>query len=307
VNRGLRLVRRPERPGPGPMPDALLRALDLQVRRKIDGLLQGEFRATTLGPGLELAQVRRYEPGDDVRQIEWNVTARTGEPHVRVQVAEKNLTTCVVLDCSPSMTFGTADRTKADVAEGVLLALGHVATSRGNQLRTLTCGAPTQASPIVRPGRVGMLGALRELRASSPEGVPQRTLSDALHLIRAGLRPRSAVFVVSDLRDVPDLKRPLTRLAQRHDVVCVEVRDPREQELPDIGDAWFVDPESGRQMRVDTGDTAMRRRFAAAAAHERAELRRVILSAGCDHVVLSTSGDWLRALATWLKMRTRTL
>jgi uncharacterized protein (DUF58 family) len=306
VNRGLRLVRRPERPGPGPMPDALLRALDLQVRRKIDGLLQGEFRATALGPGLELAQVRRYEPGDDVRQIEWNVTARTGEPHVRVQVAERNLTTCVLLDCSPSMTFGTADRTKADVAEGVLLALGHVATTRGNQLRTVTCGAPREPSAVVRPGRVGMLATLRELRASSGEGRPQRSLSDALHLVHGGLHPRSAVFIVSDLRDVADLRRPLTRLAHRHDVVCVEVRDPREQDLPDIGDAWLVDPESGRQMRVDTGDASMRRRFAAAAAAERAELRRVVLSTGCDHVVLSTSGDWLRSFATWLKMRTRT-
>ncbi|CAN5655786.1 DUF58 domain-containing protein [soil metagenome] len=288
------------------MPDALLRALDVQVRRKIDGLLQGEFRSTNLGPGIELAQVRRYEPGDDVRQIEWNVTARTGEPHVRVQVAERNLTTCVVLDSSPSMAFGTADRRKADVAEGVLLALGHVATTRGNQLRTLSFGGTEPKRSYLQPGRAGMLGVLRDIhRLRRSEGRPLWSLSDALHLVQAGLRPRSAIFIVSDFREEPEWKKPLMRLAQRHDIVAVEVRDPREQELPDVGDVWLVDPETGNQTRADTRDASLRRRFAEAAAAERSEVRRIVRSTGSDHVVLSTSGDWLRAFATFLKMRTR--
>ena len=137
---GLQRERPRERPGPGPTPEALLRALDLTVGRRIRGLLPGEYRAHDLGGGTELAQVRPYEPGDDVRRIDWNVTARTTIPHVRVHVPERALTAWLLLDVSPSMTFGTADRRKADVAEGVALAVGHLATQRGNRLGIVTFG-----------------------------------------------------------------------------------------------------------------------------------------------------------------------
>src|SRR5436305_1556186 len=128
----------PDAPGPGPMPDALLRALDIQIGRRMEGMLAGDYRSNVLGHGTELAQVRPYQPGDDVRRIDWNVTARTGEPHVRVHLAERVLVTWVVLDTSASMQFGTADRRKADVAEGVALAIGHLATRRGNRLGVIT-------------------------------------------------------------------------------------------------------------------------------------------------------------------------
>ena len=131
-------------PGPGPLPEAALRSLDLAVRRRVDSVLSGEFRSSQLGVATELAQVRPYEPGDDVRQIDWLATARTNEPHVRVHVAERALTTWLLLDRSPSMQFGTADRRKADVAEGVALALGHVASRRGNRLGVMTSGAAPQ-------------------------------------------------------------------------------------------------------------------------------------------------------------------
>ncbi len=299
-------LRTPDRPGPGPMPDALLRALDVQVKRRIDGLLQGDFQATTLGPGIELAQVRRYEPGDDVRQIEWNVTARTGYPHVRVHVAERNLTSCVLLDASPSMSFGTADRRKVDVAEGVALALGHFASTRGNQLRTHAYGRPLPSAFSLRSGRRGMLGLLRTLRDDAPHSQePAAQLDDALHVALDGLRGRSAVFVVSDFRDEPSWRRGLIKVAHRHDVVAVEVGDPREQELVDVGDTWFVDPETGRQVRVDTHDRHLRERFAAAAESERRETRRLIRSTGADLVQLSTRGDWLRALTLFLAHRKR--
>src|SRR5262249_5088847 len=130
----------PQEPGPGPMPDALLRALDIRIGRRVNGLLAGDYRSALHGEGTELAQIRPYEPGDDVRRIEWNVTARTGEPHVRVQMAERVLVTWLVLDTSPSMRFGTAERRKADVAEGVAVAVGHVATRRGNRLGVVTFG-----------------------------------------------------------------------------------------------------------------------------------------------------------------------
>src|SRR5919198_4714333 len=165
----LRPQRTPERPGPGPLSDAVLRALELDIRRRVESLLAGDHRSALLGTGSELAQVRPYVPGDDVRQIEWNVTARMREPHVRVQIAERVLVTWLVLDTTPSMTFGTADRRKADVAEGVALALGHVASRRGNRLGVVTFGG--RAPKVMRPrqGRLGLLQLLAELRAE-PEG-----------------------------------------------------------------------------------------------------------------------------------------
>ncbi|HNO66237.1 MAG TPA: DUF58 domain-containing protein, partial [Tepidiformaceae bacterium] len=134
----LHAVRTPDRPGPGPMPESVLRALDITIGRRMNGLLAGDYRSSALGLGTELAQVREYQPGDDVRQIDWNVTARTTIPHVRVQVADRVLTTWLLLDTSPSMGFGTADRRKYDVAEGVAIAVGQVATRHGNALGVLS-------------------------------------------------------------------------------------------------------------------------------------------------------------------------
>src|SRR5437773_12259894 len=140
VLRGFRAEPTPERPGPGPLPEALLRALEVSIGRRVGGLLAGDYRSTLLGEGTELAQVRPYISGDDVRQIDWNVTARTGEPHVRVHLAERVLVTWLVLDTSPSMQFGTADRRKADVAEGVAIPVGHLAARRCNRLGFVTFG-----------------------------------------------------------------------------------------------------------------------------------------------------------------------
>src|SRR5919197_2882837 len=162
--RALRAEPTPERPGPGPLPDALLRALEVSIGRRIGGLLAGDYRSTLLGEGTELAQVRPYVPGDDVRRIDWNVTARTNEPHVRVQLAERVLVTWLVLDTSPSMQFGTADRRKADVAEGVAIAVGHLATRRGNRLGVVTFGDSNPIAVPPRQGRFGLLGLLAALR-----------------------------------------------------------------------------------------------------------------------------------------------
>src|SRR5437667_3051543 len=158
--RGLQRERPRERPGPGPTPEALLRALDVTVGRRIRGLIPGEYRAHDLGGGTELAQVRPYQPGDDVRRMDWNVTARTTVPHVRIHVPERALTTWLVLDCSASMTFGTADRRKADVAEGVAVAIGHIATQRGNRLGLVTFGGRTDRRLPARAGRDGLLAVL---------------------------------------------------------------------------------------------------------------------------------------------------
>jgi uncharacterized protein (DUF58 family) len=302
--RSLRAIPTPDRPGPGPMPDALLRALDVRVTRRMEGLLAGDHPSALLGGGSELAHVRPYVPGDDVRRIDWAVTARTLEPHVRVHVAERVLVTWLVLDTSASMAFGTADRRKADVAEGVALAIAHVATRRGNKLGVATFGDRDPHSLPPSQGGNGMLGLLVALRREPAAGGDGATsLGDALVRTGALARQRSLVVLVSDFRGPLDWRRPLLGLAGRHDILAVEIRDPREQELPNVGALWLVDPETGRQIRVDTRSRRLRERFAEAARRERADIARAIASAGARHLVLSTSGDWLRTLAAFLRRR----
>jgi len=298
--RALRAEPTPERPGPGPLPEALLRALEVSIGRRVGGLLAGDYRSTILGEGTELAQVRPYVAGDDVRQIDWNVTARTGETHVRVQLAERVLVTWLVLDTSASMQFGTADRRKADVAEGVAIAVGHIATRRGNRLGFVTFGDERERWLPPRQGRLGLIGLLGALRGEGTEAGAS-SLGAALRRTGALATQRAVVIVASDFRGPLDWKRPLVELAGRHEVVAVEIRDPREQELPNAGVLWLVDPETGRQVRADTRSAKLRARFAAAAAEERAEVARTLVSAGARHVVLSTSGDWLRSLAVFLR------
>jgi uncharacterized protein (DUF58 family) len=294
--------RSPSRPGPGPLPDALLRALDLTIGRRVEGMLAGDYRSALLGVGTELAQVRPYEPGDDVRRIDWNVTARTRTPHVRVHLAERVMTTWLVLDASASMQFGTADRRKADVAEGVALALGHVATRRGNRLGLVTFGGAEPRTLPPRQGRAGLLGLLAGLReVPRPEVGEATSFDDAFRRTGAVARQRSLVAIVSDFRGPPGWRRSLLHLAGRHDVLAIEIRDPREQELPNVGELWLVDPETGRRLRVDTRSPRLRARFAAAAQTERAVLAEGFGAMGVRHAVLSTEGDWLRSLVPFLR------
>jgi uncharacterized protein (DUF58 family) len=303
---GIPLVpeRTPDRPGPGPTPEALLRALDVVVRRRVEALLAGEYRSNAVGIGTELAQIRPYQPGDDVRRIDWNVTARTHEPHVRDQVAERALVSWLVIDTSPSMSFGTAERRKADVAEGVALAVGHLATRRGNRLGIVTFGEDHPVTVPPRQGRVGLMGLLASLRREPQlEGGGATSLGEGLARVGRLTHSRSLLFVVSDFRGPRDWTAPLLALAGRHDVIAVEIRDQREQDLPDVGELWLVDPETGRHLRVDTGRRGLRERFREAAQAERDELKAELRRCGADHMVLWTEGDWLRTFAGHLRHR----
>jgi uncharacterized protein (DUF58 family) len=294
--------RTPEKPGPGPVPDAVLRSLDLAVMRRIQSLVPGDHVTPQVGAGTELAMIRPYQPGDDVRYIDWNVTARMREPHVRVHVGERAMTAWLMLDISPSMQFGTALRRKADVAEGVSLAIGHVATRRGNRLGVVAFGGPEPRVLRPRQGRLGLLGLLAELRAEpAADGAGATSLGDAATAMAGLARQRGLVVVVSDFRGPRDWEAPLRRLRARHGVLAVELRDPRELELPAVGDVWMVDPETGRQIVVNTSRRRLRQRFKAAAAEERAEVADTLRRAGADHLVLSTDGDWLRDLAAHLR------
>jgi uncharacterized protein (DUF58 family) len=280
--------------------------MSLNIRRRMDGLLAGDHRSWAFGDGTELAQVRPYVLGDDVRRIDWNVTARTGEPHVRVHVAERAVETWLLLDTSASMTFGTADRRKWDVAEGVALALGHFAARGSNRLAVATFGDGRPSVMPPRQGDRGLLALLLALRRE-PDLTPAgpTALGAALVRLRGLARRRAVVAIVSDFRGPRDWRPALLHLASRHEVVAVEIRDPREQELPNVGHLWLVDPESGRQLPVDTRNRKLRQRFAADAAAERADLARQFRGLGVSHVVLSTSGDWLRQLVAFLTAERR--
>src|SRR5438093_4324559 len=296
----------PEAPGPGPMPEALLRALDVTIGRRVEGLLAGDYRSTLLGQGSELALVRPYVPGDDVRRIDWNVTARTNEPHVRVDLAERVLVTWLVLDTSVSMEFGTADRRKSDVAEGVAIAVGHLATRRGNRLGVVTFGDGDPRTLPARQGRMGLLGLLTSFERERPGArLGATSLTEGIRRTAALARQRSLVVLVSDFRGPADWRLALLELASRHDVLAIEIRDPREEELANVGPLWLVDPETGRQLRVDTRSARLRARFAAAAAEERARVAGLLASVGVRHVVVTTEGDWLRPLAVFLRRRRR--
>ena len=297
----LHVERTADKPGPGPTPAALLRALEVKVRQRAQGLLPGEHRAAGFGAGTELAQIRPYVSGDDVRHIDWNVTARMREPHVRVHVPERALTSWMLLDSSPSMSFGTADRRKADVSEGVALALGHVLTRRGNRLGVMTFGGLEPCVLPPRQGRPGLLGLLATVREDpAPDGAGTTSLGQALSRAGAITRQRGVVIIVSDFRGPRDWRDSLLRLRARHEVLAIEIRDPREQELPAMGELWLVDPETGRQLRVDTNRRVVRERFARAAIDERAAVSAELRKADVAHVVLWTKGDWLRDLARFL-------
>ena len=299
----------PSRPGPGPVPDALLKALELTIARRVDGMLAGDHRSALLGRGTELAQVRPYVPGDDVRLIDWNVTARTTVPHIRVHLAERVLVTWIVLDTSPSMSFGTAERRKADVALGVTLAVGHAATMRGNRVGLVGFGGyaervmqPTQG----RAGLVGLLLALRDEQGQNGSNGSAPPLAEALNRLAGAARQRALVVVVSDFRGPRDWRRPLLRLAGRHEVVAVEVRDPREQALEPVGHPLARRPRVGPRA---PGEHERRRAAASASPPRRRRSGRLVArelaSAGVAHVTLSTDRDWLRDLAVFVKRRRR--
>ena len=293
----------PGRQGPGPVPLARLSALDLRLRRRTAAPLPGEHLAIGVGAGVELAQLRPYVPGDDVRAMDSAASARTGVPHVRVHVPERALTTWIVLDVSASMAFGTADRLKADVAEGVATVAGRLATRRGNRMALVTCGAAVERVLPPRGGR----GALTHLRRVLAEGVATDASTGSglgEGLIRADklARGHGLVVVVSDFLEEPAAwERPLGALRHRHDVVAIEVRDRRDEELPAVGMLWLRDPESGRRLQGDTGDRGLRERFAHAAARRQAEVAGTFKRLGVRHAICRTDGDWLGAMGAVLR------
>ena len=296
--------------GPGPMPGPLVEALDLVLARRAAGALPGERRAAGLGTGTELAQIRPYQVGDDVRRLDAAASARTGIPHVREDVPERALTTWVLLDVSASMAFGTAARLKSDVAAGVTEVVGRLAVRRAGRVALLTCGAPVQRLLPPRGGRHALVALRRAVAAGvAPDGAqpPDDALARGLRRVMRLARGPGLVVVVSDFRESaagaerPPWTRALSALTGRHDVLAIEVADPREAELPDAGQLSLVDPESGDRMEIDTASAELRRAFASAELARRDALKSSLRRARARHVALSTDGDWLRALGRSLR------
>nr|WP_232822674.1 DUF58 domain-containing protein [Glycomyces dulcitolivorans] len=298
-----------------------LRALDrlqLMVTRRLDGLLHGDYLGLLPGAGSEPGEAREYRAGDDVRRMDWPVTARTTVPHVRTTIADRELETWLAIDLSPSLDFGTVGMLKRELAEGAVAAFSYLAGRGGNRIgAVVTEGGPAKAIPP-RPGRGGARSLLRTVTAlprgegadrmkAEGRNAPVQGLADLIDKTRRHARRRGLAVVISDFledEDNPsDWSRELRRLAVRQQVLCVEVLDPAELALPDVGVLDLIDPETGATVEIQTGNARFRARYAEAAAEQRARIAAGIRSGGAAHLRLSTGSDWLRDIAAFVAER----
>jgi len=276
--------------------EELLHRLDWTVVRRLDGMLHGEYRTRLYGTGLDFADLREYEPGDDVRHIDWNVTARTTVPHVRQYVAERDLTAWLLVDRSPSMAFGALDRTKSSVVADFVAVIARLLTRNGNRVGALLYDNAIQA--VIEP-RTGRNQVLRIARAVITPAEPSGQATDLGGLLRHAVemvKRRSLVFVISDFISEAGWEVPMAHLAQRHEVVAIRLVDPRELELPDAGLLVLEDSETGEQIFVDTSDPGFRRRFKEAAAAREERLATAAARAGVALYPLRTDDDLVRTL-----------
>ncbi len=284
----------------------MLRRLEWTVIRRLDGLLQGDYRTLLRGTGLDLADLREYQHHDDVRHIDWNVTARLQIPHVRVFTEDREMAAWFLLDLSPSVDFGSSEQRKRHVSAEFVAVLARLLTRHGNRVGALLYGAGVDTVMPARGGRMHVLELLhnmqnRPLNAESGGTRLDELLDSALGTIRR----RSTVFVVSDFISAPGWEKPLGQLAQRHEVVAIRLLDPMELDLPDLGMVPIRDAETGEQLLVDTHDAGFRKRFARIAAQREADLRQSFAQAGVDTLELSTDDDLVQAVMRFADLRKR--
>ena len=293
-----------------PLPSAsaehVLRRLEWTVIKRLDGLLQGDYRTLMRGAGLDLADLREYQHHDDVRHIDWNVTARMQVPHVRVFTEDREMAAWFLLDLSPSIDFGSGDQRKRNVSAEFVAVLARLLTRHGNRVGALLYGAGVDTVMPARGGRLHVLQLLHAMQtrpAAAESGATK--LHELLQSAAATVRRRSTVFVVSDFISAPGWEKPLGLLAQRHEVVAVRLIDPMELELPDLGLIPIRDAETGEQLLVDTHDAGFRKRFARIAAQREADLRQIFVRAGVDTLELSTHDDLVASVMRFVEMRKR--
>ncbi|MFI0463065.1 DUF58 domain-containing protein [Saccharopolyspora sp. 5N102] len=285
--------------------EVALRTLELSVRGRLDGLLQGNHLGLVPGPGSEPGEARVYQPGDDVRRMDWAVTARTAEPHIRQTVADRELETWVAMDLSPSLDFGSAASDKRELAVAALAAVMFLTSGGGNRIGAVVDNGTGQVRLPARGGAAYARALLKKV-AETPRAA-EGTRGDLAKLLESLRRPprrRGLAVVISDFLGPTDWQRALRGLGARHSLLAIEVLDPRDLELPDVGTVLLSDPETGKRREVHT-TPVLRKEFAAAAAAHRDEVAAVLRRAGCAHLALRTDSDWIADVVRFVVARKR--
>lgn len=284
---------------------AALSDLEFSVRGRLDGLLQGNHLGLVPGPGTEPGEARPYQPGDDVRRMDWAVTARTAEPHIRQPVADRELETWAALDLSASLDFGTAACDKRELAVAALAAVAHLTRGGGNRIGAVADSGERIERVPARGGAAHARALLKKVAEVPRPG--EGTRGDLARLVGSLRRPprrRGLAVVISDFLGSTDWQRELRGLGARHSLLAVEVLDPRDVQLPDVGTVLLSDPETGKRREVQT-TPVLRREFAAAAAKHRAEVAAALRRAGAAHLVLRTDSDWIADIVRFVVARKR--
>jgi uncharacterized protein (DUF58 family) len=287
-------------------PEQILRRLEWTVIRRLDGLLQGDYRTLFRGFGLDLADLREYQYHDDVRHIDWNVSARMQTPYVREYNEDREVSAWFLLDTSPSVDFGSGSKKKRTVSAEFVSVLARLLTRHGNRVGAIFYGGSVDKVIPARSGRRHVLHMLSTmLERPELKEAPPTNLQELLESGYNYVKRRSVVFVVSDFISAPGWAKPLGHLAQRHEVLAVRLYDPLEMELPDLGLFMIQDSESGEQLYVDTHDRGFRRRFAAAAERREKSLRESFTEAGVDALELSTDDNLADTILRFAELRKR--
>ncbi len=289
-------------------PELILQRLEWQVIRPLDGILQGDYRSLFYGFGLDLADLREYQPGDDIRYIDWNVTARMSTPYVRQYHEDREVTAWFLLDLSPSQDFGTVDVLKRNLLIDTTSLLARLLTRHGNRVGAILYNSQVEKIIPARGGRNHVLQLTHELLNPPATSRPAPTdLCVLLEAARKMIRRRSLVFVISDFFSAPGWEKPLRLLTQHHEVLAVRVADPRESDMPDLGLITVEDSETGEQILVDTHDRNFRRRFREAAARHEAQVNQTFRAAKVEVLSLSTEEDLVQAIVRFSGMRKQKL
>ncbi len=287
-----------------PTPERILQRLDWQVIRRLDGLLQGDYRTLFYGAGIDFNDLREYQPQDDIRHIDWNVTARMNSPYVRQYIEDREITAWFLLDLSPSMAFGPSERSKQMVLTDFVATLARLLTRNGNRVGAVFYNNRIDQIIPPRGGRNQVLRLIRDLLKETE--APTGTTTDLTQLLQAGLntfKRRSYVFLISDFFSVPGWERSLSLLNRRHELLAIRLWDPREVELPHAGFIVVEDAETGEQLYVDTGDPEFHRRFHEAANHREKMLQENLKQAGVDLFSFSTEDDLVSSIVRMAALR----
>lgn len=288
------------------VPQEVLHRLDWQVLRRLDGILQGDYRSLFMGGGLDFVELREYQPPDEIRHIDWNVTARMNTPYVRQFMEDRELTAWFLVDLSPSMAFGAMERQKESVIVDLVGVLARLLTRNGNRVGAILYDNNAESTIPPRGGRPQVLRLINDIqRQQSSPGGAMTDLAKLLESAYNSIKRRSLIFVVSDFICLPGWDRALDRLNRKHETLAVRIWDPRETDLPDVGVILVEDSETGIQLTVDTGDRGFRRRFQEAAHQREAELAGAFKRAGVDDLSLSTDDDIVLAILRFVSLRGR--